>query len=465
MRNRLLASVVLTASLPAVALAHEEPPAPGEDAAGDAAGAVEDDAAPAATERMGIIPIPEFGGSLADRAYLSGDWNGARAALAEDAGIQLDLRWTQWVHGVVDGGFDTKTVYGGTLDTVLKLDLMRMGVMPGALVEIRGLSRYGDFIAAKAGQVLPVNTNAIIPQTAPIYDDYGLALSGVTYVQFLSEHFGLLLGKIDTFNGDQNEFATGRGQTQFMDYNFVFAAPTAIVPASTLGVGMFLHPNEHLTITSTLLNARNTSSTVGFDEIDGGISATEARFQYRMGDLPGGVNGTFIYFFNADLTELDGKLSFPPGGGLKPAATDETWMVVLSGWQYLHTEQTPGDGPLDLTNGKPDLQGFGLFGRLAFADDDVNPWKFNASIGLGGRGILPNRDDDVFGVGVFYSDLDSDLFVGGTLVDDSEWGMEAFYSLAITPAMHLTFDVQYFDTPIITADDAVTLGLRLRTDF
>ena len=33
------------------------------------------------------------------------------------------------------------------------------------------------------------------------------------------------------------------------------------------------------------------------------------------------------------------------------------------------------------------------------------------------------------------------------------------------PAAHLTFNVQWFDSPLRSSDDAVLLGLRLRTDF
>jgi porin len=456
----LVSSSVLGASLSAVAIAQEG----GAETEGSTA---QDDAAAAPAERTGILPIPDYGGPLADRAYLTGDWNGARAALAEDAGIQLDMAWTQYVHGLVDGGRDTKTVYGGTFDTHLRLDLMQMGVMPGALVDIRGLSRYGEFIGPESAQLLPVNTNAVIPETTPLYDDYGMAITALTYIQFLSEHFGMLVGKIDTFDGDQNEFATGRGSTQFMNYNFVFAAPTAIVPASTLGAGVLLLPSKELTISSVVLNANNTSSTVGFDEIDGGISATEARFQYRLGELPGGINGIFIYFFNADFAEFDGKLSFDRGVGLAPATEDESWMTVLSGWQYLYTEETPGEEPLDLTNGRPDLQGFGLFGRLAFADEDTNPWKFTISAGVGGRGIIPNRDDDIFGVGYYYADIDPRRFTGivANEFEDSEQGIEAFYSMAITPAVHLTADIQWLDTPFKDQDDSALLGLRLRTEF
>ncbi len=444
----LLLYSVVSAFLSAGAIAQQDPPLKPQD--------------PAA--QQGLLPIPEFGGSWLDRAYLTGDWGGARDALAE-AGIQFDLEWMQYVQGVSHGGLDTGTEYGGTVSTRLKLDLMRMGVMPGALVDVRALSRYENFIGARSGQVLPVNANGIAPLTSPPYDDIFVAVTNLTYTQYLSESVAAYVGKIDLLDGDQNEFATGRGASQFMNYNFVFAAPTALVPASALGAGVLFAPDKQWSVASTLLSSTDTSTTVGFDDIDGGISATEARFQYRLGDLPGGTNGSFVYFFSTDLVDLNSRLDFPPGEGPLFRRKDHTWIAVFSGWQYLYTEEAPGQEPLNLANGRPDLQGVGLFGRIAFADKDTNPWKFTFSVGVGGRGIVPTRDDDVFGVGYYYADVDPDRFSGPLNFETRSQGFEAFYNIALTPAVHLTFDAQVLDTALPGADTAVVLGLRLKTDF
>jgi porin len=80
---------------------------------------------PAAPE--GILPIPNYTGDIWTRAFLTGDWNGTRTDWA-NKGIQFQVDWNQYVQGVVDGGRDETTQYGGNLDYVLNLDLMRMGV-------------------------------------------------------------------------------------------------------------------------------------------------------------------------------------------------------------------------------------------------------------------------------------------------------------------------------------------------
>ena len=55
--------------------------------------------------------------------------------------------------------------YGGTVDYTLNVDLMRMGVLPGALIRFRAESSYGTSVNAAAGPILPVNTDALFPLT------------------------------------------------------------------------------------------------------------------------------------------------------------------------------------------------------------------------------------------------------------------------------------------------------------
>src|SRR5262245_1652582 len=78
----------------------------------------------------GLLPVPDYSGDLWHRSRLTGDWGGSRTDLA-NKGIQIDVDWTQYVQGVVDGGLDQETRYGGHADYLVHLDLMRMGVLPG----------------------------------------------------------------------------------------------------------------------------------------------------------------------------------------------------------------------------------------------------------------------------------------------------------------------------------------------
>ena len=100
----------------------------------------------------GILPIPDYSTNFMANSYLLGDLGGLRTSGAEK-GIQADIQWTQIGQSVVDGGRDTGSAYGGNFDYNIKLDLDKMGVVPGGLVTVRMESRYGESVNGIAGPV------------------------------------------------------------------------------------------------------------------------------------------------------------------------------------------------------------------------------------------------------------------------------------------------------------------------
>jgi hypothetical protein len=106
-----------------------------------------------------------------------------------------------------------------------------------------------------------------------------------------------------------------------------------------------------------------------------------------------------------------------PGQGLVAPTDDDTWAIYWSAWQYVCVEEDV-DAPIDVENGMPDRQGFGLFARAGFADQDTNPIEWSLSGGIGGRGIIPSRDNDTFGIGYYYTALQSTRLTGFAGVQD-----------------------------------------------
>ena len=417
------------------------------------------------TTAAGILPIPEYGGGFGERSVLTGDWDGGRTRLAEQ-GIQFEFEWIQYVQGVASGGLERATRYGGVGDYVITFDLDRMGAVPGGLVTFRGESRYGKSVNEQVGTVLPVNTNAFFPLTDDADDAVPFTIIDLYYTQFLSEHFGVFLGKLNTLNGDSNEFAGGRGSSQFMNANLVFNSALALrLPYSTLGVGAAWLPTDRFSITANLFNTVDSSTSTGFNDFGDGVSATlEAQFQYELGDLPGGMAVGGLYSFNQDFNQIDGRLLLVPGEGLARPTEDSTWTAFWNGWQYLWADG--GDGsPIRVADGRADLRGLGVFGRLGFADRRTNPIEFTVNLGLGGRGLIPSRDEDTFGVGWFFNSIQTTRFTDPLGVADRSQGIEAWYDIAITPAMNLTLDAQFVDGPYTGADTAIVLGARLGVEF
>ena len=112
-------------------------------------------------------------------------------------------------------------------------------------------------------------------------------------------------------------------------------------------------------------------------------------------------------------------------------------------------------------------QGFGFFFRFGWNPEDRNPWNLFLSGGIGGRGAIPGRPYDRYGVGsyaqVASEDLRNQPGVGGEL--DTEWGLEVFYNFAITPWLQFTPDFQYIHSGLPGVGDTVVLATRIQMYF
>jgi porin len=418
-------------------------------------------------EEAGIdapTPDPREASELDDPdSFLLGREASWRSDLARQ-GLTFDIQWTQSFQSVVDGGRDTGFAYGGSLDYVLNLDLDRMDVVPGAFVGVMAESRYGESVNGDSGSLLPVNTDLGFPLTDEPDDNIAITVTELTYTQFLSEQFGFILGKIQTLDGDLNEFASGRGRSQFSSAGFIFNPVTALaVPYSTLGGGVVWLPSKTIAITSVVVNTADSSTTTGFGDFgDGWTWSTEAQFQYRLGGLPGGQVVGFMYAGDGEFTNFNRVDLLPEG--LFVGTEDDSWAVTWSAWQYIYT---PDEVPdlIDTGDGRADLRGLGLFARVGIADDDTNPIDLSIGGGIGGRGLLPGREGDTFGIGLTYVDFDTQALLSAIGFDDDGYGFEAFYNFDLGHGLSLTGSAQVLDPVASRVGTTTVLGARFNVRF
>ena len=170
-----------------------------------------------------------------ERPYLLGDGLGPRKTLA-DHGITFENDITQFHFGVTSGGLDEQFTYAGHGDYVTNVDFGKMGVQEGLFLKLRAEHRFGESIAGNTGAFSPATIQSQLPTTVTEH----VYLTDVLFTQFLSDTFGVFAGKIETFDGDANAFASGRGKTQFSNLAFV-VNPTLLrtMPYSSLGSGLF----------------------------------------------------------------------------------------------------------------------------------------------------------------------------------------------------------------------------------
>ena len=82
-----------------------------------------------------------------------------------------------------------------------------------------------------------------------------------------------------------------------------------------------------------------------------------------------------------------------------------------------------------------------------------------------GKGIVPKRDNDTFGVGYYYLDMSDDIPAMGN--QHSEQGVELYYNFEVTPWLHITPDLQVIIDPGGNSDDdvAIAAGVRAHVTF
>lgn len=401
----------------------------------------------------------DYSGDLWERPALTGDWGGRRSKLAQE-GISFELDLEQTIQGNAHGGKDTNNAfrYSGSWDLRLKFDTGRMGLWPGGLLEVHGESFFGQSINRKVGGA--PNDDALYP----VPGDRDVMLSHVVFTQFLSESFGVFLGKLDTTTGDKNEFAWIHGDNflhSALRWNPVTARTT---PYSTLGAGFFFLGDWGIW-SFTAYDTEGAANVSGFDTaFDRGTSmATEARFNLEPFGKPGHQVLGFTWS-DKDFVSLDQDLRagirIPARPILNLLTLDLSLERESSSWsfyynfdQYLYVE---AEDP---------TQGVGIFGRFGISDGEANPIETFYSLGIGGTGIIPERDRDTFGLGYYFVDY------GGGLPERlgirSSQGVELFYNIEVTPWLHITPDLQVIINSggFEDRDVAVVYGLRAQMSF
>lgn len=431
---------------------------------------------------MARLEIPEtYSGDLGSRVRLTGDWGGVRNDLAK-RGVILDVDLLQTVQGVWTGGGDTGHEYWGSADYTLKVDFGKLGLWPGGFLKIKGESSFGNSVNRKAGAIVPVNGDALFP----VPDDPDTTLTSVVFTQFLAPWVGVFLGKIETLDGDANEFADDH-RTKFLnpafDFNFI---TLRTIPYAGLGAGLILIPTDSVLFTALAIDTEGKAETSGFDTVfdDGTSLYGELTVKVAPFGLSGHQRLGFMWgekdfvSLEQDPRNLLLRLlieRFPALGVAIPVEDirreQGSWAVTYNFDQYLWAEKT--------SDGKEVRRGIGLFFRFGVSDGEANPIKYVFSAGIGGKGAIPGRPLDTFGVGWYRIEFSDNLFpvLRGqfALGLDHEQGVELYYNVALTPWLFATASLQIVDQglqkslepgPTFTdMDTAVVGGFRLYTRF
>jgi porin len=440
------------------------------------------------------VEVPaSWGGDLLSRPRLIGGAGGLREELGKK-GVVFDTDLLLTPQDVVSGGRSTGAKLWGNVDYTLNIDTDKLGLWPGGFFKFSADTGMGSNVLANSGAIVPVNSAALLPAS----NSRTTALMNATFMQFLSPRFGLFAGKINTLDFGKQEFY-GDYSTQFQNLAFVTPMTFEQVPFAAFGGGIIALPTEDIIVSALALDATGTpnSNDLGHAFKDGTMVAGGGAVTVRPLSLVGHQGFGFSWSdkqrlsLNQDPSNIERFLAtekFPrlaaPGPALQriiarffpellvptqPASRkSSSWSLNYGFDQYLW--QPTGDPK----------HGIGVFFSFGISDGNPNPIKYAFLAGIGGKGVVPGRQDDSFGIGIARTEF-SDDFVRflrqrlnlGLAHEDT---IEAYYNFAVTQWLTATPDLQIVfpalkkvldasGAQLTNVDTTVVAGLRLRARF
>lgn len=385
---------------------------------------------------------------------LTGDWGGLRTDL-EDLGFKLSLSYQhQWQQNF-RGGITTHNAQrqSGSYDLVFKFDLGKMGLLKNAGFYFKAKGNFGEGInGSKVGALARVNSD--------VGGDHPVYVSKWWYWQkFLDGKIELRLGRIETVKDlfDVSLFANHEDKDFLNRGSF----RNLTIPHGT-GTGAFLkiQPIDALYVQAATIDAQSRSRRTGFDtafhdeawfvgflEMGWTPSVETSKGplpgRYRLGGwLEGGEHAIF-------KDTLDGSLA--------AESRDDNRGFYLGLDQTIWKENADTD----------DKQGLGIFARYGYSHPGLNRINQHWQSGLSYRGLLPTRDNDVFGFAVSQSMLSKQYRRQVNPDADRETVYEWYYLWQITPWCTITPDLQVITNPGGNRDDrdAIVGGVRMRVIF
>ena len=386
---------------------------------------------------------------------LTGDWGGLRTDLAEK-GITFDIDATMIFQNNAHGGANTTNAMrlSGSNDIEIGLDFGKMGLWEGGSLLLHAESKWGGGIDKKVQSLIPTNFDAAKPLSAE--QGFGLdegavfLLSEIIYTQVLCDGKLILLGgKLWGARAfDTNVFANDE-ESQFLNAglrnNMIIPA---FLPYTNWGVGAIVNPTDWLSVMTAVADTNGRAKTTGFETAFHGDTNYTIIHEWAFKVKPFGLDGNQRFgavWSCMSYPDLD--QSSPPLSGNSTDMSNTNCGVYYNFDQYVYQEEA------DPT------QGLGLFGRFGYARGDVNAINYFYSIGVGGQGIIPDRDKDTFGLGYTHSNLSNDM----PAPFHSEQAVEVYYNIEVFPWLHISPDLQFVVNPGGTDanDVAVVWGMRM----
>jgi hypothetical protein len=349
----------------------------------------------------------------------------------------------------------------------INFDTGRAGLWSGGLFHFTVQSRYGsepqDTFTVGASE--PHYTGLVHP--GPLLANDTLPTE-YFLVQSITKRFSVVLGKIsDVFIPDQTLFADSY-KFYFANFNLNKNPMTTNFynPTAWAALGAWT-PAEWVAIVGGVLDPNSKADNFAEDAFNRVDLYLTAIFSYKIDGMPGQF-GPQLNWSNKSLLDLGspfrpltpsqvpaavGALLGGPLDHLPANFKRDSGFVIANVSQYLYVKDSASEIAAKLKSGQI-INGIGMWARLGYAPEGLNPITRDASIALFAHGLSDCRPYDSFGAGFYYNAISDDLknsialLSRGTASANDEKGMEVFYDFAITPAIRVIPSYQHIWNPL-----------------
>ena len=379
------------------------------------------------------------------RSTLTGDWGGLRPTLA-DRGVSFDLRHTSTYQGLASGTGVKDYKYGGKADAFVNLDSAKLGLWDGGGFQSHFEYRHGAAPANLGGAIFAVNTALYWPANTP----EELVATSLYYTQKLGDRSSIAVGKFNPVDLLAAEpFFGGWGTDRFM--NLVFTAPpSGLIPVVFMGAIASVK-TDPVAWTLSVYDPKDRTN----DYLPGDLFETGVNVSLRgshVTTLAGRKTGYAVTGIYSTEEGVDYSTLAP---GLRTTTKKGSYNVSF---EFRHNLQESAAQP---------NANWGVYLKVATSDGNPNYVQSSVITGIGGRALFFGRPQDSFGIGAFLYNLSDTLqssLAANTKFRD-EAGIEAYYSYAVTPWLHVGADIQYIKPALGSFKNALIPALRTQIRF
>jgi porin len=367
-------------------------------------------------------------------------------------GIDVGGTVTSVYQGHTSGSGNEVWRHGAKGDLKVVLDSTKMGFWPGTIVVFHQEWNWGrDVNGVGSGVLLPVNTPMGLPRLGGDNQN-----TSINVTQNFGDVFSVSVGKFNLLDLAARTPILGGGGLDTFQHVGLAVPISGVTPPYIVG-GIATMKMPYVIVTGMIYDPRNAQNPDVWNKpfTDGRTYSLSATVPTKFYDLPGfyGVKGAYSDKKGLDLSAIP-ELALPTGTGFRQQKQGYRYFS-LSMQQFLY-----------VVPGAPG-QGFGIFAEYGVSEGNPNPFKSHLIAGVSGTGVF-DRPLDRWGIGYFKYVLSKDL--KDSLVQirqrrQDEWGVEAYYNLAVTPWLRVTANVQWVRPGDPAKERATYAGLRTQVRF